>query len=278
MTIGAAGGIRFATRKHSRLAYRATGELGEVPVVLLHDLLFTQSAFAAIPISGLCPDLRGHGASATLANQWISLAELADDLAAILDAEAAPVAHLAGHGLGGTIAFAFAQRHPARVRSLLLIEPALPSLLDNDLDRGARSLRDERRSTDRAAGDAAYKGLTDAALDGYLNPRRGPDWRARATKARMAAIRRNAGALAGMLPALDAFTPTRGDAQGATAPTVLLVGADASPVDQLVVARLAQAMPNAESRPWEFADRLNDPFGGNAATSLTMILEELTSR
>jgi pimeloyl-ACP methyl ester carboxylesterase len=278
MTTGTASRIRFAMRKHSRLAYRGAGGENDAPVVLLHDLLFTQSVFASIQMPGLFPDARGHGASATLANQWISMAELADDLAAVLDAEAMPSAHIGGHGLGGAIAFAFAQRHPKRVRSLLLIEPALPSLLDNDLDRGARELRDERRATDRAAGDAAYKGLTDAALDGVLTPRMGPEWRARATKARMAAIRRNAGALAGMLPALDAFTPTRSDARLVAAPTTLLAGPDAAPVEQLVIARLAQAMPDAEVRPWAFADRLNDPFGGNSATLIEAILRDVINR
>jgi len=211
MTVGAAGKIRFAARKNSRVAYRINGAPGREPVVFLHDLLFTQSVFAAIETPGLVPDLRGHGASATLANQWYSLAELADDVAAILDAENAPSAHLVGHGLGGTIAFEFAKKHPGRSRSLTLIEPNLYAVLEKDLDRGARTLREERRTSDRAAGDAAYKQLVDKSLDGYLTPRFGADWRSRASKGRSGAIRRNAGALAGMLPALDSFTPSRAD-------------------------------------------------------------------
>ncbi len=277
MTVGSAGKIRFAVRKNSRVAYRVTGTWDDAPVLFLHDLLFTHSVFAGLAVPGLIPDLRGHGASATLANQWYSMAELADDVAAILDAEGAPFAHLAGHGLGGSIAFEFARRRPDRVQSLTLIEPNIPAILDNDLDRGARALRDERRTSDRAAGEAAYKQLTDKALDSYLNPRFGPDWRTRATKSRIAAIRRNAGALSGMLPALDSFAPSRGDVQGITTPTLLLVGADAAPVDQLGIARLGVYLPNARTESFGFSDRLNEPFAGEAGAALASILERFVT-
>jgi pimeloyl-ACP methyl ester carboxylesterase len=274
MTIGAAGKIRFAMRKNSRVAYRANGIATDAPVLFLHDLLFTHSVFVGLPSSGLLADLRGHGASATLANQWFSMAELAEDVAAILDAEKASFAHLAGHGLGGAIAFAFAQKYPDRVQSLTLIEPNISAVLDKDLDRGARALRDERRTADRAAGDAAYKELTDIALDRYLTPRFGPDWRTRASKARAAAIRRNAGALSGMLPALDAFTPGRADIQRMTIATLLLAGRDAAPVDQLSLARLAADLPNARTASLAFHDRLNDPFAADAGLALAELLQD----
>jgi pimeloyl-ACP methyl ester carboxylesterase len=277
MTIGAAGKIRFAVRKNSRVAYRANGASAESPVLFLHDLLFTHSVFVGLPSAGLLPDLRGHGASATLANQWFSMAELAEDVAAILDAEKAPFAHLAGHGLGGSIAFAFAQKYPGRVQSLTLIEPNISAILDKDLDRGARALRDERRTSDRAAGDAAYKELTDIALDRYLAPRFGLDWRTRASKARAAAIRRNAGALSRMLPALDAFIPSRADIQGLTTRTLLLTGVDAAPVDQLSIARLAAYLPNARTATLVFHDRLNDPFAAEAGVALAALLEHFVS-
>ncbi len=277
MTVGAAGKIRFAARKNSRVAYRINGAPGREPVVFLHDLLFTQSVFAAIETPGLVPDLRGHGASATLANQWYSLAELADDVAAILDAENAPSAHLVGHGLGGTIAFEFAKKHPGRSRSLTLIEPNLYAVLEKDLDRGARTLREERRTSDRAAGDAAYKQLVDKSLDGYLTPRFGADWRSRASKGRSGAIRRNAGALAGMLPALDSFTPSRGDIERVVSPTLLLLGADAAPVDQISVARLAGYLPNARIESFVFNDRLNDPFGKESARSLDQLAGSISA-
>ena len=268
MTAGTAGNFRFALRKNSRVAYRVTGVWAEAPVLFLHDLLFTHSVFMGLDVPGLAPDLRGHGASATLANQWYSMAELADDVVATLDAEAAPFVHLVGHGLGGAIAFEFTRKFPDRVRSLTLIEPNLSAVLDKDLDRGARELRDERRAGDRAAGDAAYKQLTDKALDAYLEPRFGSDWRTRASRSRLAAIRRNAGSLSGLLPALDSFTPSHAEIRRISLPAVLLVGRDASPLDQLSVARLGIYLPNARTEPFAFADRLNDPFAGAAGTRL----------
>jgi pimeloyl-ACP methyl ester carboxylesterase len=268
--------IRFAVRRNSRLAYRAGGELGERPAVFLHDLLFTQTAFSALSTPGLAVDLRGHGASASLANQWIAITELSDDLAAVLDAESIDSAHLVGHGLGGAIAIEFARKFPDRARSLILIEPNLPAVLDHDLDRGARTIREELRSNDREAGTADYKGLIDKALDSYHGPRFGSAWRANAAKSRMAAIRRNAGALAGMLPALDAYTPTRADLAQIQAPTLVLAGLDASPINQLIAARLAALLPNAERAEFAFFDRLNDPFGGETAAMLAGILIEKT--
>jgi pimeloyl-ACP methyl ester carboxylesterase len=267
--------IRFALRRNSRLAYRASGAWEERPAVFLHDLLFTQTAFSALAAPGLAVDLRGHGASASLANQWIAVTELADDLAAVLDAESIESAHLVGHGLGGAIAVEFARKHPNRARSLVLIEPNLPAVLDHDLDRGARSIRDELRASDRDAGEAAYKGLIDKALDGYLAPRFGPDWRDGAAKARSAAIRRSAGALAGMLPALDAYAPSRADLAQIATPTLVLIGPDASPINQLIAARLTALLPNAERAEFPLADRLNDPFGGESASLLDEVLETM---
>lgn len=266
--------IRFALRRNSRLAYRAFGEWAEAPVIFLHDLLFTQSAFAALSTPGYAVDLRGHGASASLANQWIAISELADDVTAVLDAEGATAAHLVGHGLGAAIAVEFARKFPERTRSLVLIEPNLPAVLDADLDRGVRSLRDELRTGDRDAGEAAYKGLIDKALDSYLAPRFGDDWRVGAAKARVAAIRRNAGALAGMLPALDAYAPARADLAQITIPAALLIGPDAAPIHQFIAVRLVALLPNAAQAEFTFSDRLNDPFGGDAAIALAGFLQE----
>ena len=270
--------IRFAGRGNSRLAYRISGGWEDAPVVFLHDLLFTQSAFSAMSTPGLAVDLRGHGASASVANQWIAITELADDLTAVLDATGAEAAGLVGHGLGGAIAIEFARKLPNRVRALILIEPDLPAALDHDLDRGARTIRDELRTSDRDAGEAAYKGLIDKALDGYLLPRFGVGWRANASKMRLAAIRRNASALAGMLPALDAYSPARAEIASIATPAVLLTGPDAAIIDRLIAARLAALLPNAEQAEFAFFDRLNDPFGGGSAHVLDEFVRESSKR
>jgi pimeloyl-ACP methyl ester carboxylesterase len=72
-------------------------------------------------------DLRGHGESAT--RRRIGTDLWCDDLAAILDAEAARDAFVVGHSLGAQVALQFAARHPQRVRALVLIDPVFRTAL-----------------------------------------------------------------------------------------------------------------------------------------------------
>jgi 3-oxoadipate enol-lactonase/4-carboxymuconolactone decarboxylase len=72
-------------------------------------------------------DTRGHGRSGSSAAP-ITIDDLADDLAALLDALGIGAAHVAGLSLGGMTAMALASRRPERVASLMLIatSPYLP--------------------------------------------------------------------------------------------------------------------------------------------------------
>lgn len=65
-------------------------------------------------------DTRGHGGS-DVPRAPYEIADLADDLAAILDHLDVPHAHVAGLSLGGMVGQAFAVRHPARVAGLTLM-------------------------------------------------------------------------------------------------------------------------------------------------------------
>ena len=65
-------------------------------------------------------DTRGHGRSQTAAGPT-SIADLADDLASLLDALHIHKAHVVGLSLGGMTAQAFAIRHPALLHSLTLM-------------------------------------------------------------------------------------------------------------------------------------------------------------
>jgi 3-oxoadipate enol-lactonase len=67
----------------------------------------------------ICYDARGHGRSSVPPGPY-SIAQLAGDALAILDAESIAAAHLCGLSLGGLTALWMALHAPDRVRSLLL--------------------------------------------------------------------------------------------------------------------------------------------------------------
>jgi aminoacrylate hydrolase len=50
-----------------------------------------------------------------------SIAAMADEALAVLDATSTPAAHVVGHALGGLVGLALAMRHPARLRSLTIV-------------------------------------------------------------------------------------------------------------------------------------------------------------
>lgn len=247
---------RFTLRANARLAFdpgRFERQGGDAPVILaLHDLLADRTAFSALAATlqethrVIAPDARGHGTSASLANRWYTVAELALDAEAILEAEQVERYTVIGHGLGATTALELARRSPAAIDAAILIEPDLAGLLDNDSELAARAARAELRTSDRAAADASYKGLTDRALDGYLAPRWGAGWRAGLVPARQGAIRRHAGALAALLPALDAYSIERADLRALDTPALIIESESATTVDALTGERLAALLPSAQ--------------------------------
>jgi pimeloyl-ACP methyl ester carboxylesterase len=82
---------------------------------------------AAAGIDVLAYDLRSHGRSDRPATGY-RMADFTTDLAELLNGIGVtePV-HLLGNSFGGTIAFAFAARHPDRVRSIVSIESQPPT-------------------------------------------------------------------------------------------------------------------------------------------------------
>lgn len=96
------------------------------PVVFLSGLGGDHRAFA-VPMRAmgktyraLAMDHRDVGRS-DRAGQGYTTADLADDAAGWLDALALPPVHVVGQSLGGLIGQQLALRHPARVRSLVLV-------------------------------------------------------------------------------------------------------------------------------------------------------------
>ena len=128
-----------------RLAYRLTRRNTPRPaLVLLHGMASNMtrwSEFVASTRLGedwdlLRLDLRGHAGS--VSHGRIGMDVWCADLATILEAEAIPELILIGHCMGANLALHFADKHPGRVRALVLIEPMYREALTGTLARSAR--------------------------------------------------------------------------------------------------------------------------------------------
>ncbi|HEX6069017.1 MAG TPA: alpha/beta hydrolase [Longimicrobiaceae bacterium] len=125
----AAGPVQRATVVSSyRIHSLEAGAEGEA-LVLLHGLSGSGRWWAR-NIAGLAhahrvliPDLVGYGRT-PLVGRVPRMDEMADLLAAWLDALAIDEVDIAGHSMGGQVAIHFAARHPDRLRRLVLVDAA----------------------------------------------------------------------------------------------------------------------------------------------------------
>lgn len=100
---------------------------GGLPVVFVHSFAGSAAHWAE-QLDHLRPkrraiafDLRGHGRSASPEGDHYSIADLADDIAAVVEARGLERFVLVGHSIGGSAAIAYAGQHPERVAGLLLV-------------------------------------------------------------------------------------------------------------------------------------------------------------
>ncbi len=96
------------------------------PLVLLHGGMTTLEDFAAV-LPGIAAgrhviayERQGHGHTADI-DRPFTMENWADDLAALLDHLKIEQADVLGYSTGGSVALAFALRHPNRVRKLVLV-------------------------------------------------------------------------------------------------------------------------------------------------------------
>jgi len=108
------------------LHHEITGRTDSPPIVLLHglgsssaDWRYQRPALGAA-YRVIVPDLRGHGRSPRGLGR-LTIDAMATDVVALLDTLDVPTAHVVGLSLGGCVALALALAHPARVRSLTLV-------------------------------------------------------------------------------------------------------------------------------------------------------------
>lgn len=97
-----------------------------------HSVWILQSRYLAHHGYGvLAVDLPGHGRSAGAA--LASIEDLAEWIAALLDAAGAKQAAIAGHSMGSLIALECAARHPSRVAKIALLSTAYPMKVSDAL-------------------------------------------------------------------------------------------------------------------------------------------------
>ncbi len=199
----------------------------DTPVVLLHPFPFDRRYWAAT-VAALAPerrvitvDARGFGESP--ASGPFTIADLADDVAALLDELDVATATVVGLSMGGYAALAFAQRHAARLAALVLADTRAAA--DSPETRRGR---EEARALVESTGVATY---LDRSLPRLLAPDAPPALLARV---RALAETRGERIVAGLAALRD--RPDRsGELASIRCPTLVIAGAreQVVPLDEM---------------------------------------------
>jgi pimeloyl-ACP methyl ester carboxylesterase len=121
----------YVTANGANYYYEIHGN-GE-PLLLLHgglgsiDMFEPDLAALAKHAQVIAVDLYGHGRTA-LTDRSISLVDLGDDMALVLQGLGVRRADAMGYSFGGGVAFRLAVQHAELVRRLVLVSAALPFL------------------------------------------------------------------------------------------------------------------------------------------------------
>lgn len=232
--------------RDTRLAVHTAGS--GLPVVLLHAFpldhgMWQRQAPLADSLRLIVPDLRGFGASGSVPS---SIADFADDVAAILDALHIELpAVVCGVSMGGYVAQHVASRHADRVAAVVLV--------DTRLEADTPEARSNRVELAGKVGRLGQSILADAMLPRLLAaPRREAD---PATVARHA---ENQALLRAMIerqkvPTIQAALAALGDRpdmlaamRHVVAPTLLVVGAEDQITPPACLELAEREMPDAK--------------------------------
>ncbi|MGH2548759.1 MAG: alpha/beta fold hydrolase [Thermomicrobiales bacterium] len=262
---------RFVTRGTSRVAYDPGDSSSNAPsVILLHELLSDRFAYAQV-VTHLEPefrviavDLRGHGASASLANRQYGMDDLVADLESVIEREELTSVHLIGHGLGSAIALATAVIRPELVQSLTLVDP----------DLGKTANVSENAESRAKAADASYKELHDRALIHYL----GQSWQTECGADRARVVRRNAPALAALLTTLGICSFAESQVAALPMPINLIVSADAAYSVATQARFIMDSAPDLVSRAIGSISGPAAIFEGDRANTISTAIRDRSTR
>jgi pimeloyl-ACP methyl ester carboxylesterase/membrane-associated phospholipid phosphatase len=172
--------------------------------------------------------------NAAIASQSAQLAQLMQHLGL-------PRAHIVGHSSGGLIALQFALDHPDRVRSLALLEPALP--IPGVANPGIAQAVRIYQNGDRAG-----------AIDAFMRAVAGADWREHVERELPLAFRQALSDAPAFfeqeLPAVQAWQFGEAEARRILVPALAVTGGDSGKVSASWPARqafLLQNLPDVEA-------------------------------
>ena len=126
-----------------RISYVEHGDPGGTPVIFLHGVTDSWHSFDGVlpllppQVRAFALSQRGHGDSSRPASGY-RLTDMADDLAAFMDAVGLPQATVVGHSMGASVAQRFAVDHPGRASRLVLIG-AFASFREPDFEAFVRT-------------------------------------------------------------------------------------------------------------------------------------------
>lgn len=230
--------------RDARLAVHTAGS--GLPVVLLHAFpldhgMWARQAPLADALRLIVPDLRGFGGSGSVPG---SIAEFADDVAALLDAvHVERPAVICGVSMGGYVAQHVAVRHADRVAALVLV--------NTKLEADTPEARSGRVDLAGKVGRLGQSILADAMIPRLLAHPRTDDPTAIARRAENDVLIR------GMIerqrvPTIQAALAALGDRpdmteamRGVTVPTLLVVGAEDQITPPACLEAAEEIMPRA---------------------------------
>ncbi len=180
-------------------------------------------------------DMRGHGGSDALAGGY-TMAALAGDVAAALDALGLPPVHFIGLSIGGMIGQGFALAHGAKLKSLMLCDtlPATPP--------GAKEIWAPRESAVKAANSLVplADGTTERWLTDAFKARNPARWK----QIRETVAATTPAGFLGCAAAIQKFDFT-GKLPSLRLPTLVVCGADDQGTPAAENKRIAALVPGA---------------------------------
>ncbi|MBT2414196.1 alpha/beta hydrolase [Streptomyces sp. ISL-12] len=157
---------------HTTIHYTASGPADGPVLVLVHGWACRREDFDAVTahlpahLRVLAVDLAEHGASRSTRDVW-TMTEFARDVAAVLEAEAADTAVVAGHSLGGAVAVEVGRLLPGTVTHVVALDSLVylslfPAQSSEQTEAMVRLFRDDF--------PGAVRGLVEAGSPAGFDP------------------------------------------------------------------------------------------------------------